>query len=92
LYNFFDKTTGQTYGLKSQTDGVHTMQDLNRFIPHNITISYSLHTTKSVHLAFKFYLTKNVRLDCIDVQLIKRISSTKKPLYRGSYGANQILK
>jgi hypothetical protein len=43
------------------------------------TIStYSLHPTKTVRLAFKFYLTKSVILDYSKVHLIKTISNTKK--------------
>ena len=41
-------------------------------------------------LAFKFYPTKTIDLDCSKIYLIKAISNTKKELYWEGHAANQI--
>jgi hypothetical protein len=43
-----------------------------------IVVVYSLRPTKTVRLAFKFYSTKIVHVDCSKVHLTKAISNTKK--------------
>jgi hypothetical protein len=54
-------------------------------------LTYSLRPAKTVRLAFKFFATKIVRLNCSKVYLIKAISNTKKELHWEVYGTNQML-
>ena len=62
---------------------------LSPFFFKIIFFNNSLRHTKSVYLAFKFYHTNSVHLDCNEVHLITVIPSTNKLLLRSErYGAN----